>query len=225
MSLKVVVYIDDGICSAKSALAATHAKGNLVGDLDLVGFVLNIPKSQLKPLQCGRWLGFLIDLCKGTFQVPQDRILKLQGYLHQVHSGEPVRVHFVASIVGQIISMSLALGSVTRLQTRALYEMVNLGRSWNDFVMWSEEARSELSFWKQALHTYNSQPIWCTPAATRVMYSDASSLGYGGYVVEVGAEFAHGQWSESEASCSSTWRELKAVERMLLSFCSSAVGA
>ena len=44
---------------------------------------------------------------------------------------------------------------------------------------------------------------------------------YGGYVVVVGAEFAHGhgQWSVAEAGCSSTWRELKAVERVLFVFC------
>ena len=52
MDQKANVYIDDGICSAKS---------------------------QLEPMQCSHWLGFLIDLGKGTFQVPQDCIQSFMG--------------------------------------------------------------------------------------------------------------------------------------------------
>ena len=43
-------------------------------------------------------------------------------------------------------------------------------------------------------------------------------INYGGYMVELGPEMAHGQWSEAEALLSSTWRELKAVYLVLLSF-------
>ena len=32
----------------------------------------------------------------------------------------------------------------------------------------------------------------------RIVYSDASSSGYGGYVVEHGHHFAHGQWDKAE---------------------------
>ena len=54
-----------------------------------------------------------------------------------------------------------------------------------------------------------------TPAAVRVVYSDASSTGYGGYLVEHGNHVAHGQWNEQEKGKSSTWRELAAVDRVL----------
>ena len=52
----------------------------------------------------------------------------------------------------------------------------------------------------------------------RVVYSDASSIGYGGYVVEHGNLVANGHWSASDAKQSSTWRELKAVRLVLESF-------
>ena len=51
----------------------------------------------------------------------------------------------------------------------------------------------------------------------RVVYSDASDTGYGGYVVEHGPCVAYGQWTEQEAQQSSTWRELTAVLRVLMS--------
>ena len=63
---------------------------------------------------------------------------------------------------------------------------------------------------------YNSQPIWHSPSAVRVVYSDASDTGFGGYVVEHGACVAYGQWTKHEAQQSSTWRELSAVLRVLM---------
>ena len=62
------------------------------------------------------------------------------------------------------------------------------------------------------------QHIWPRPSAVRVVYSDASSIGYGGYVVEHGNLVANGHWSASDAEQSSTWRELKAVRLVLESF-------
>ena len=50
----------------------------------------------------------------------------------------------------------------------------------------------------------------------RVVYSDASDTGYGGYVVEHGSCTSYGQWTADEAEQSSTWRELAAVWRVLL---------
>ena len=38
----------------------------------------------------------------------------------------------------------------------------------------------------------NGQKLWRSPAAVRVVYSDASSTWYGGYLVEHGYHVAHG---------------------------------
>lgn len=75
----------------------------------------------------------------------------------------------------------------------------------------------ELLFWKECLPLFNGQSIWFDSGATCVAYSDASSSGYGGYVVEIGLSVSHGHWSK-EAGMSSTWRELKAVFSVLKSF-------
>ena len=53
------------------------------------------------------------------------------------------------------------------------------------------------------------------PGVLRVVYSDASSTGYGGYMVEHGMHVANGVWLPKEAKQSSTWRELVAVKRVL----------
>ena len=72
-------------------------------------------------------------------------------------------------------------------------------------------------YWKSDVAALNGQPIWFKSGATRVVFSDASDSGYGGYSVEVGPEFVQGSWAEHEAQLSSTWRELKAVYLVLCS--------
>ena len=78
-------------------------------------------------------------------------------------------------------------------------------------------AREELKFWITQIDGFNGQRIWRAPSAVRVVFSDASCTGFGGYVVEHGNHVAHGQWSQWEAQQSSTWRELRAVVLVCLS--------
>ena len=63
-------------------------------------------------------------------------------------------------------------------------------------------AHDKVSFWKSSLAAFNGRPIWFSPGATRMVFSDASATGYGDFqnMVEVGPEIAHGQWSQYEAS-------------------------
>ena len=95
--------------------------------------------------------------------------------------------------------------------TRSLYAVLESRCAWCDMLTLSSEAREELNFWSSSLGEYNSQPIWHTPSAVRVVYTDASDTGYGGYVVEHADCISYGQWTCLEAGHSSTWRELSAV--------------
>ena len=158
-----------------------------------------------------------MDLESGCFRVPEDKITRLISSLSSIRYPARVPMRAVASVVGQIMSMSLALGSVARLRTRAMYAVINSCTSWSAFVRLTEEAMLELEFWQSNVTVLNTQPIWFKPGATRVVYSDASDSGYGGYSVEVGPNIAHGPWSVHEAKLSSTWRELKAVFQVLRS--------
>ena len=99
--------------------------------------------------------------------------------------------------------------------TRGLYSALNAMISWSQMVPITQQALTELQFWLYNIHKYNGQYIWHSPAAVRLVYSDASSTGYGGYTVQHGPQVAHGLWSEQEALQSSTWCELCGVHRVL----------
>ena len=95
--------------------------------------------------------------------------------------------------------------------------MLESRQSWHEPLQLSPKAKAELAFWSSGLELYNAQPIWHSPSSVRVVYSDASDTGYGGYVVEHGPCVPYGLWSAEEAAHSSTWRELSAVCLVLLS--------
>jgi len=101
--------------------------------------------------------------------------------------------------------MSPALGPITRLMTRSLYAILNSRTAWCHKVALTDEALQEIEFWLVGISDFNGQKIWPKPSAVRVVYSDASSTGYGGYVVEHGNLVANGQWSPEDSEKSSTW--------------------
>ena len=120
MGLRCIMYIDDGICAFSSRIEYVAAKQTLLADLERAGFVLSIDNCVLEPVQNGIWLGFSLNLLNGSFCVPHDKIARFQACIHSLNLDGMVHVKTLASIVGQIISMSVAIGPVARLRTRAL---------------------------------------------------------------------------------------------------------
>ena len=213
--LRTIVYLDDGIVAVSGREAAENASHSIRADLAKAGLVEHSEKCTWEPTQKLCWLGFELDLEVGFILVPQYKITALQMLLERSSGQESLTARQLASITGKIISMSLALGTIARLQTRSLYALINSRSSWCQKLKLSPEATNELQFWKEKLKHFNGQNIWHSPSAVRLVYSDASDTGYGGYTVEHGCHIAQGQWLPQESSQSSTWRELKAVLRVL----------
>ena len=177
--------------------------------------MFHIEKSCWEPASIAKWLGFLLDLEEGCVSVLPEKIASLKEKIARVASAKVVQARQLASITGTLLSMSRGIGPMCRLMTRAMYALIESRVSWCDRLKITSEARYELEFWLSGLERFRSQPIWRTAAAVRVVYSDASDTGYGGYTVEHGPYVAQGQWSPEQAKQSSTWRELKAVGTVL----------
>ena len=94
------------------------------------GLVIKVPKSHLEPTQVGIWLGFILNLREGMFLVPQEKIERFCQAISELLLYDRVSVRHLASIIGQIISMGLAVGPVARLRSRYMYDVLNQRRSW-----------------------------------------------------------------------------------------------
>ena len=213
--LKAVMYLDDGIVAVQGEKEAEKASGWVRNTLHKSGLVVNDKKSVWRPSHSIAWLGFEIDLLKGQIAVPRAKVQALQSMLKGALCSQRLQARCIASIVGKIISMGIAVGPVSRFMTRNLYALLDCRKAWCEMLELTPPVRMELDFWANCLPKYNAQPLWHTPSAVRVVYSDASDTGYGGYTVEHGTHVAQGVWTAEEASQSSTWRELVAVSRVL----------
>ena len=218
--LRIVLYLDDGIVAVQGEQAALTASKAIQEDLNRAGLVANSSKCCWEPAQQCSWLGFNIDLAQGKIAVPQIKLNNLHVQLQQAIQNSELHAKYLASIIGNIISMSVAIGPVIRLMTRSLYGLLNTCQAWCDMLTVTPEARAELEFCLWEIAKFNGQDIWPSPSAVRVVYTDASLQGYGGYTVEHGCHIAHGHWLQEEANKSSTWRELRVVRQVLEAFAS-----
>ena len=189
--IRLVHYIDDILVVGPRNLV--REQGLLVrAELEALGFLMNMAKSVVEPVQQVDFLGFDVD-SRGEprLTVPTARVDKLRAALLELQAAglAPVPVRSVARVAGQIMSMSLALAPA-RLFTRELYRVIDsmhrqdLPDGWRARVHIHALAREEIDFWLRCFDRWNGLPIGRTAGVVEVQVtSDASHLhGWGGWI-------------------------------------------
>ena len=127
----------------------------------------------------------------------------------------------LASLAGTLSAMSLAIGPLVRLRTRAMYADVAKSESWYSPLRLSADALDEIQFWLTNYNFSEGYSFKPMPVTTKILFTDASDDGYGGYLVKrAGHVVVVGKFSELEHRTSSTTRELLAVKYSLESLAS-----
>ena len=112
-SIRVVLYLDDGIVAVKGEQAVIQVSKQVRGDLVKAGLVENTAKSSWQPTKQLEWLGFIVDLS----QVPVRKIEQLQQLLTTINLKRKwLPAKMLASVIRKIISMSPALDTVARFK-------------------------------------------------------------------------------------------------------------
>ena len=168
-SIRVVVYIDDGIIVAQNFEKALWCSKVVQESLEAAGFVTSPDKCHWDPQHTGQWLGFNLDLGKGKISIPQEKIQSLKDQLIAAREKDTLKEKSVASIVGRIISMGLGIGPIAQLRTRSIYALLESRCSWYDDLRINVEVRDELEFWICCIEPYNGQDIGRSPSAMRVV--------------------------------------------------------
>ena len=102
------------------------------------------------PSQYVELLGFSVDLKAGTFHVPPRRVDALKQLLDVIIAKDfCASARTLSRVTGSLVSMSLAMGPVVRLWTRAMYRDICSAPCWDQPVCLSSDSRSEVLFWKQ----------------------------------------------------------------------------
>ena len=218
---QVLMYLDDGLGCHSDRDACKNMAMEIKQDLLDSGFVPKVEKSMWAPCQDMVFLGYHLLLDSGIIKIPESRLSKLCSTIVDIdlsiQSKGTVKVRKVASFVGQVISMSYVIGNIVYIMTKCLSIDILNAVSWNHDICLNDDSRRQIYFWKNNVAQINHKKFCTDHSCHSIVFSDASSTGYGGYIVENPLSVAHGMWSETERTQSSTWRELVAVSRVLSS--------
>ena len=216
----MAIFLDDGLGGGVSIVKAKINSLIVHADLTGYGFLINEDKSLWEPVQNITWLGTVFDTYRGLISFTESRISKLKGSIKLIRKVDCKIAKFrdLASLVGQVISLTHCVGSVARIMTRFMYAVVNQKLSWNSEVELTKEACDEFAFWDENVDSLNSHSPWAPlqPPA-KFVYSDASDHACSSFIDNDHKMF-HQNWSPAESSKSSTWRELRTVDLALSAF-------
>ena len=218
---QVLMYLDDGFGRHSSYDKCLQVAMEIKQDLIKSGFVPKVEKSMWNPSTEAVFLGYHLNLSTGIISIPERRLHKIRQTIGHTHASlqksEKVHVRLVASLVGQIISMSFVTGNVVYIMTKCLSYDILQAVSWNESISLSKDCMKQIEFWQTNLDKVIKRNFILDHSVHTVVYSDASGTGFGGYTVDNPMNISHGMWDEEESCKSSTWRELVAVQRVFVS--------
>lgn len=211
-----LAYIDDLLFAAPSKEAAEEMVQLVLETLKEAGFSVNFEKSDLVPKTEVRWLGVVIDSVARTFTISDQRLKKLELLMRQAVARAAASARERAAIAGAMQSMVLAI-TPARALTAALYRSIDSALDWDSRFPLDKEVADDLEWWCGNIQSYNGRSRWKGAGAV-TLETDSSGYGWGGTLDPLGANhIARGFWQRIEKPKSINWKELTAVERVILS--------
>jgi len=169
-------------------------------------------------MQIGEWLGFVIDTISMSFQISEKKVSKLKGLLESAIQARCSTFRELARIAGSIISVALAVGPISRLLISQMYLAIKTRSSWDSTIHFSPSLLQELKFWYCNIDCFNGCYIRPPLATHTVVFSNAIDVAFGGFSASLDGTVVRGMWEAEDTGQSSTFRELKAIYYVLLSY-------
>lgn len=208
--IRIAAWIDDFLITSSSSMLCLEHASRTVRTFEELGFLPNVGKSQLTPVQRICHLGLVWDSLEYSVSVPTDKITGVRSKC-LVAVFNRVSVRFLSSVLGSIEYFRWGYPHAAlhyrRLQ-RFVIRCLERGCSYDSYVYASADARIDLAWWSKVGVSLPSRPL--SPFyADYEFCSDASQTGWGCWTSD-GRE-ACGPWSDSESLLHSNVLEFKAV--------------
>ena len=154
------------------------------------GYFISIPKCQLKPTTCLVYLGIVCDSGACRFEVPEDKLNKLEKILVGALSSGVITFKLLEKLAGKCTSLSVAV-PVAALYTHHMYKQIAIfqrtggkKRNMDIEIPQNSGLRLEMLKWLEVRKQFNGAS-WYRAEHKLVSLtgaSDASSTGWGGVV-------------------------------------------
>ena len=216
--LKIFQYLDDWVIVHKDRQTLLRHREILLNLVTQLGLLINWEKSDLEPAKIFNYLGTKFNLVEGIVQPSLDRLAKLEGLIKVVCKAKESQVVTILAVLGTMVS---CIGVVPHahlrmrpLQLHLLWAWKPQSRDLEAVIPITEHIRKHLDWWLDHKNTLAGAPLR-EPPASLTMFTDASKVGWGGYLQEWTAQ---GSWDNGLEKKHINWLELKAVWLCLESF-------
>lgn len=217
--VNMIQYIDDWLVFHRDRRQLVTIAAELLPFLSHLGVIINLAKSELIPTQRFTYIGVEFWTDRSLVMPPVDRVDKLQLLLTNLQDRHSCTARELLSLIGLINSV-MAFVSLGRLKLRPLqwylrdrYSPVSDPLTKQILLDW-DVLRETFQTWQDVNWLRRGVPMH-QPAPDLTLVTDASSLGWGGYL---GNQEISGCWDRDHHSLHINYLEMKAVQLCLEHF-------
>lgn len=124
--IRLVIYLDDILILASSSSLCRAHLFRVLKKLLTLGFIINLEKSILVPVQRIQFLGVILDFLAMTMELPQDKLVvflrRIKKLLKKAKKSKVFTLLELQSLVGTLLSVSSCVWA-TRIHLNSLIEM------------------------------------------------------------------------------------------------------
>ena len=214
--INILAYLDDIVLWHPSPIILRQHVARTVERLSVMGFRVNLPKSQLEPQTTLQWLGILWHSQTGHWQASQSIRDKIQLSTHQLLQRGRITRRRLKALVG-LINFACQVHSHLRVYLQPLTVGASLSSPQDRDV-----SRPIPPTLRQALQFWADPSIWDYVPPFQVtlprlyLWTDASRSGWGALLHPQAT--AHALWGPLDAAVHITVLELRAVSRAIATF-------
>ena len=156
--IRVIVYLDDLLILGSSMSEIFTARDTAIFLLQHRGFVINLKKCVLDPVQEIEFFGLIVNSQTMTLSLPEEKIVKIKDQCLSLYKASEVSLLDLTKLIGTISSTIRAV-LPARLQFRFLQQQQILSLKQTPtnltFVKLTPMAKNELLWWFNNLELCN----------------------------------------------------------------------
>ena len=197
LGIRLIIYLDDLLILADSEQTARLHLATAQSLLENLGFVINLKKSVLSPVQKIEFLGMTVDSLTLCLALPRDKVRSIRRECESLIANPTTTVRQLAHLLGRLSSSIQAVFPAPlyyRYLQQAKIQALRSGGHYESQVVLNQEAIEELQWWAENLMAWNGRAL-AQPDPSIIIESNASREGWGAHCNGLSTG---GLWSQSE---------------------------
>ena len=217
LGIKFISYLDDLLVMHNDPLVLKNQASLIVSIFINLGFLINITKSEVVPVNSLIFLGFCLDTIRLRISLPIEKLEKIICLAEEIISKKSVSRRKYACTLGKMTSATLAVqqGPLHFRNLQYLVNQVEDPSNWETVLDITPQVRADLEWWMRDAKSCLSAPFH-PPQPDLSLHTDASLTGWGAHLSQ---NHAQGKWTSLQRRLHINVLELLAIHYGLLSLC------